>query len=299
MTPEQAVSQGLKKTGNDEKKFTWKSFKEFEKDTKTNFKDFVSLENWTENKIKQADDDNWSTSNIKRLKEMAKGGFLLEQMKAELQNSEATILKMLKELDLLEDYVLKNAEYLYELADEPKKTSISDKNMVSEAVEAITEQDIKRIINNHENKTVELKSTFSKCMKNQQPPDKIRASALRAISGFMNSLGGTLLIGVADDRSILGIEADGYQGDQDSYIRLIIDKVKQHMSSYATTLVDVEVVRIKDQNHVCAISVKKSGQPIYFRPNPSKEEQIFYRRGDRGTYKLEMEDAFVYIKDHF
>lgn len=299
MTPEQAVSQGLKKTSNDEKKFTWKSFKEFEKDTKTNFKDFVSLENWTENKIKQADDDNWSTPNIKRLKEMAKGGFLLEQMKAELQNSEATILKMLKELDLLEDYVLKNAEYLYELADEPKKTSISDKNMVSEAVEAITEQDIKRIINNHENKTVELKSTFSKCMKNQQPPDKIRASALRAISGFMNSLGGTLLIGVADDRSILGIEADGYQGDQDSYIRLIIDKVKQHMSSYATTLVDVEVVRIKDQNHVCAISVKKSGKPIYFKPNPSKEEQIFYRRGDRGTYKLEMEDAFVYIKDHF
>ena len=153
-----------------------------------------------------------------------------------------------------------------------------------------------RLINNHETKVVEFKSSFSKCLKNQMPERIIREASLKAVAGFLNSIGGTLLIGVGDDKTIHGIEVDGYSGDDDKYIRQVNDTIKSYLSGYATTLVSVEIVTIKKKKTVCIVRVKPSKRPIYFT---SKDDQQFWLRRDRQTIKLTIEDSHQYIKDHF
>ena len=60
----------------------------------------------------------------------------------------------------------------------------------------------------HETTTVELKSSFFKCQKTNNILKEIKHECVKAIAGFMNSRGGTLIIGVNDDSEIIGLEKD-------------------------------------------------------------------------------------------
>jgi hypothetical protein len=62
-----------------------------------------------------------------------------------------------------------------------------------------------------ETRAVEFKSTLRMNLHTGQVDDKIQVSALKTIAGFLNAKGGTLLIGVADNGEVLGLDADGFQ----------------------------------------------------------------------------------------
>ena len=105
-------------------------------------------------------------------------------------------------------------------------TTVEDylKFFESESVDRI----MSKIIN-HETTTVELKSSFFKCQKTNNVLKEIRHECLKAIAGFMNSKGGTLIIGVRDDLEIIGLEKDKISNkipkvlveNEDEYTRLI------------------------------------------------------------------------------
>jgi len=61
--------------------------------------------------------------------------------------------------------------------------------------------------------TVEFKSTLRKNLHTGQNDPRMEMSILKAIAAFLNSKGGTLVIGVADDGSAVGIDQDGFSND--------------------------------------------------------------------------------------
>lgn len=76
---------------------------------------------------------------------------------------------------------------------------------------------VQQLLENDESQNIEYKSTLQVDLKrlsqNREPitqckSDEVLHSTLKTIAAFMNSEGGQLLIGVADDRSIVGLKHD-------------------------------------------------------------------------------------------
>src|ERR1700736_4234749 len=75
------------------------------------------------------------------------------------------------------------------------------------------------LIKRGESKTLEFKSTLRWNLKEDRRDDKaITHAVLKTIAAFLNTDGGDLLVGVADDGSIIGIERDQLDND-DKFMR--------------------------------------------------------------------------------
>jgi Putative DNA-binding domain len=75
------------------------------------------------------------------------------------------------------------------------------------------------LIKRGESKTLEFKSTLRWNLKEDRKDDQgVTHAALKTIAAFLNTDGGDLLIGVADDGSIVGIERDKLEND-DKFMR--------------------------------------------------------------------------------
>ena len=65
-----------------------------------------------------------------------------------------------------------------------------------------------RLIKRGENEKIEFKSTLRINLHTKEQDKKVENSVLKTIVAFLNSEGGTLLIGVSDCGEIIGIEKD-------------------------------------------------------------------------------------------
>jgi len=129
-----------------------------------------------------------------------------------------------------------------------------------------------------ESLVVEFKETFSLDTKKgtKKSPD-IRYAALREICGFLNTGSGLLIIGVNDDKKVVGIENDGLDGDEDKYARTIHTFIADCLGSSAAANVDISFEKIQEKV-VCLVKCQKGGSPTYLKFK-GKEEQVFVRYG--------------------
>lgn len=122
----------------------------------------------------------------------------------------------------------------------------------------------------------------------------------RAIAAFANTEGGTLLIGVHDNGSAVGIDSDfaSVNGGQDEYqLRLnqVIDTA--FGKSFTPTHIDITFHPV-ESFLVCRVGVKRSKDAI-FLGNVKKKPKQFWVRNSGQTNELEGPDLARYLKDHF
>lgn len=88
-----------------------------------------------------------------------------------------------------------------------------------------------------ESKTLEFKSTLRWSLKEDRQDDKgVTHAVLKTIAAFLNTEGGDLLIGVADDGSIVGIERDRLESD-DKFMRHLAQVVRNGLGDRAGTCI--------------------------------------------------------------
>ncbi len=134
---------------------------------------------------------------------------------------------------------------------------------------------------------LEYKSTLRWDSKQQQKSKLIETAAIKTIAGFANSpYGGTLLIGVADDGSIHGLEDDyntfskrGQLGDQDLWGQHLQNLVRSRLGDYALSLVDWRFHKVNDQD-LARIHVDASAHPIY---DHKGQTETFWHRTPTST----------------
>ena len=91
------------------------------------------------------------------------------------------------------------------------------------------------LIKRGESKTLEFKSTLRWNLKEDRKDDKfVTHATLKTIAAFLNTEGGDLLIGVADDGSIVGIERDQLESD-DKFMRHLAQVVRNGLGDRAGT----------------------------------------------------------------
>jgi len=75
-------------------------------------------------------------------------------------------------------------------------------------------------------------------LKEDRQDDKgVTHAVLKTIAAFLNTEGGDLLIGVADDGSIVGIERDGIESD-DKFMRHLAQAVRNGLGDRTGTCID-------------------------------------------------------------
>ena len=89
-----------------------------------------------------------------------------------------------------------------------------------------------------ESKTLEFKSSLRWNLKEDRKDDKrVTHAALKTIAAFLNTEGGDLLIGVDDDRKVLGIDHDRLDND-DKFMLHLAQAVRNGLGDRAGTCID-------------------------------------------------------------
>jgi len=156
------------------------------------------------------------------------------------------------------------------------------------------------LIKRGESKTLEFKSTLRWSLKEDRQDDKgVTHAVLKTVAAFLNTEGGDLLIGVADDGSIVGIEKDQLEND-DKFMLHLTQVVRNGLGDRAGTCVDPKT-QIVDGKTVCVVSCQRSPEPVFLKwkgLEAMPEGDLFVRSGP-GTVKLAPDSAREYIRTRF
>ena len=118
-------------------------------------------------------------------------------------------------------------------------------------------RDAEELIKRGESKSLEFKSTLRWSLKEDRRDDKgVTHATLKTVAAFLNTDGGDLLLGVADDGSIVGIERDQLEND-DKFMRHLAQVVRNGMGDRAGTCIDPKT-QIAQGKTVCVVSCQRS-----------------------------------------
>ena len=156
------------------------------------------------------------------------------------------------------------------------------------------------LLKHRESKTLEFKSSLRWNLKeDRKDARRVTHAALKTIAAFLNTEGGDLLIGVDDDRKVLGIAHDRLETD-DRFMLHLAQVVRNGLGDRAGTCIDPKT-QIVEGKTVCLVSCQRSPEPVYLRWNgleKSGKGDLYVRSGP-GTVRLGKKDAEKYVATRF
>ncbi len=155
-------------------------------------------------------------------------------------------------------------------------------------------QYIRNLIEDGENEKVEFKSTFRTNLHTNKHDKKMEHSVLKTITAFLNSQGGTLLVGVTDDGEIIGLEKDGF-GSKDMFYRHFTNLVKTRIGNQFMPYINTNIVKV-DGHEVLKIECTKSKREVFLK---NAEKEGFFIRAGPTSVKLEGKEMLQYVNRKF
>lgn len=156
-------------------------------------------------------------------------------------------------------------------------------------------QNLARLIKTGESEQLEFKSTLRWELKAGRTSQQVERASLKTISAFLNSGGGTLLIGVRDDGSIEGIESDRFPND-DRFLLHLWNLIKTSFGKDISPYIQTKLEKIQEKT-VCVVTCRKSIRPVFLQ-QPGFPEEYLIRVGPSSGI-LAVSEALQYIADHF
>ncbi len=156
------------------------------------------------------------------------------------------------------------------------------------------------LIHQGESKTLEFKSSLRWDVKLGQMNDKaITHAVLKTIAAFLNTDGGDLVIGVADDGRVLGVAHDDLD-DDDKFMRHLMQVVVNGLGDRASTLLDPKMEMIEGKT-VCLVGCRRSPEPVFLKWKGMEKtpDGDFYVRSGPGSRLLKPADTKAYIATRF
>ena len=149
-----------------------------------------------------------------------------------------------------------------------------------------------------ESANLELKSSFRRDIRENKQNRALEAVVLKTLAGYMNSSGGTLLIGVADDGSIVGLDHDCKtlkKQDRDGFEPALMTAVATKLGGDACHSVQI-VFHALANKEVCRTIVAPMRRPVYLKEGDSPRR---YVRTGVSTRELNVQEAVNYTAEHW
>ena len=157
-----------------------------------------------------------------------------------------------------------------------------------------SEFDLSKSLIEGESESAEFKSTLRTNLHTGAKDPRIELAVLRTLAGFMNNNGGTLVIGVSDDGSPVGIQVDEFDNEDKMNLHLV-NIVKSRMGITAATSMSVHFDD-HDDCRVMVVKCRKASEPVFVKDG---EAERFYVRTGPSTSELTPSQTQGYIKQRF
>ena len=155
---------------------------------------------------------------------------------------------------------------------------------------------VAEILRGGESSTVEFKSTARWNLHTQERDDRIELVIAKTVAGFLNAEGGTLIIGVDDNGTPIGLSHDlslMKEPDIDRYELWINDYLESTLGKPALTFLSTSFVPAGDEQ-VAVIEVEPASQPVFVNEPKGQRTADFYVRMGNSTRKLLTDEFATY-----
>lgn len=158
-------------------------------------------------------------------------------------------------------------------------------------VEAI---DLDQLIADGETKTTEFKSSLRINLHTKEKDPKMELSVLKTIAAFINTDGGSLVIGVSDDGEPVGIEVDRFPSEDKMNLHLV-NLLKDRIGAQHAMYIHPHFDDFEDQR-VLAVECVRGKSPVFVKDGGTER---FYVRHGAATVELTGGQTQQYIKNRF
>lgn len=196
------------------------------------------------------------------------------------------------ELDRYEDFLAARRTLIVEAVNDRMRELL-------EELEPPKELTLDEMLEAGESPILEFKSSLRWDVRKEEVNTSLQKVIAKTVAGLMNFEGGTLLIGVADNSSVLGIENDlqtlGKRKDRDGFEQALLNTLHNHLGPEF-----VQYVRVSFKEHetrtVCLVRIESSPKPVYLTDKQGAE---FYVRAGNTTRPLDVQATHDYINMHW
>ena len=174
----------------------------------------------------------------------------------------------------------------------------SEVDQLPEYVKRAFERSVLNLIAQGENDHVEFKSSIRWDFKKNRVNQNLQEVIAKAITGMLNYAGGFLLIGVADDGTVLGIEEDLQtlrKPNIDDFQLALTDIVKARLGIEHMQYIHPRFELI-DGKHICVVLIERSPKPVFLATG---DVHRFWVRMGNSTRSLDVKAAMRYIQAHW
>jgi len=141
---------------------------------------------------------------------------------------------------------------------------------------------------------LEYKSTLRTNLHTNQPDQKIEHAVLKTVTGFLNTEGGTLLIGVDDSGRALGLASDAFLNEDKMTLHLV-NLIKDRLGPHNAMFIDSGYAMAGD-HRVMVIGCRQATKPVFLKDGGAER---FYIRILAATQELQGSHMQHYIEGHF
>ena len=156
---------------------------------------------------------------------------------------------------------------------------------------------LEELLEKGESEAIEYKSSLRWDYRQNKTSKELEFSVLKTIAAFMNTRKGTLLIGVADDGAIVGLEND-YQSlkkkNRDGFEQHLMELVALSIGTDCCKNIRVTFFERHDKD-ICTVEVSHIKTPVFLK---FLQGTFFYVRTGNHTRELDIQEALKCIKTH-
>jgi len=163
---------------------------------------------------------------------------------------------------------------------------------------------IQDLLKQNESRYLEFKSSMRWDYRQNKENADLESIIIKTIAAFGNSDGGNLIIGVDDDKNILGLEKDFStlkKADSDYYEIYLRNLFHKYFGVKYTTENIRVAFPVVDGKEICLITVAKAKEPAYVKINKKGrvEEKFYVRSGNSSIEISSLKEINDYIFERF
>jgi hypothetical protein len=169
-----------------------------------------------------------------------------------------------------------------------------------ETIRRINEAPIEVIMQEDESDILEFKSSLRWDYKNHCAKSDLENAVVKTVAAFLNTSGGVLVIGVDDNKTVLGLEKDynsfREKKDRDGFQLTLQQILSQRIGAdrYQSN-VKLEFHRIEGKD-ICVLRAKQAPKPVVVQ---EQNLPVLYVRVGNATRNLNVVEALRYVKEHW
>ncbi|MEX2620739.1 MAG: HsdR family type I site-specific deoxyribonuclease [Egibacteraceae bacterium] len=145
---------------------------------------------------------------------------------------------------------------------------------------------VEEIIHNDEDDSVEFKSTARWDLREGKPSKAMEDAIVKTVAGFLNTDGGTLLIGVGPDREVVGLGHDYPRvkpPNGDGFVNWLTTHLVNALGHAPVMRTRARIAEHRGQE-ICRVDVARSPGPVW--ATTSKADRVFFVRMNNSTREL-------------